>query len=174
MPLINSHEFERTLVTVYLRKSFLENNKFEKVAMAIAHEMSHVVLNGLQHPLREEEEAVDLTAMLLGYRDVYISGAEYAEVAPSRFAAKLVAELRRKVSGNRTRQYHWIGYLTPEEVCFAGTQMGLRSTHDPSARPRGLSSRAAILLAGLIERFAFHILFLVFVLVVWAFVSIVG
>jgi hypothetical protein len=45
------------------------------VAIAIAHELSHVVLDSIRHPLFREEKAVDLTAMLLGFRRLYLSGA---------------------------------------------------------------------------------------------------
>jgi hypothetical protein len=88
MPLINSQAFNQLLITMYLRKSFLEANQFERTVMIIAHEMSHLVLEGLRHPLRTEEVAVDLTAMLLGYRDVYVEGGRYVEIGPSNFCRK--------------------------------------------------------------------------------------
>jgi hypothetical protein len=148
MPFINTPEFNRTLVTMYLRKSFLESAKYEKIVAAIAHEMSHIVLNGLNHPLREQEEAVDLTAMLLGYRDIYVAGAEYSEVGPPKFLGKLFAEIKRSFSGDRTRQFRWLGYLTPEEVCFAAKQMGRWRVHKPVLGP----NRGIVILANLVER----------------------
>jgi hypothetical protein len=128
----------------------LEGERYEKVVTAIAHEMSHIVLNGLDHPLREHEEAVDLTAMLLGYRDFYVAGAEYSETGPSRFLNKLGAEIKRVFSGDGTREYRWLGYLTPQEVCFAAKQMGRRWVHNPRPRPNG----GIVALAGLVERIA--------------------
>jgi len=48
----------------------------------IAHELSHIVLSEIGHPLADSEEAVDLTAMLLGYRDIYVATAKYSEDGP--------------------------------------------------------------------------------------------
>ena len=70
---------------MFIKKSFLDEDRFEQVVMAIAHELSHIVLHGLNHPLRECEVAVDLTAMILGYRDFYLDGCEYLETRPIRF-----------------------------------------------------------------------------------------
>jgi hypothetical protein len=86
-----------TLITVFLRKSFLLESRFEVIVMAIAHELSHIVLNVNGHVLRECEEAVDLTAMLLGYRDIYVAG---------------------------SAQMRTVGYLTPEEVRYAAMLLG--------------------------------------------------
>ena len=73
MPMYGTKDFKKTLVTVYLRKSFLEGSTAAEVTMAIAHELSHIVLNGIGHPLRHEEEAVDLTAMALGFSTAYFA-----------------------------------------------------------------------------------------------------
>ena len=108
MPRYGSTEFTQTLVTVFLRKSFLQGRNFEQVVMAIAHELSHIVLDGIGHALRECEEAVDLTAMLLGYRDVYVNGSEYLEIR----------------SSSEKRTLESLGYLTPEEVRYAAVILG--------------------------------------------------
>ena len=108
MPRYGSTEFTQTLVTVFLRKSFLQGRNFEQVVMAIAHELSHIVLDGIGHALRECEEAVDLTAMLLGYRDVYVDGSEYLEIR----------------SSSEKRTFQSLGYLTPEEVRYAAVILG--------------------------------------------------
>jgi hypothetical protein len=44
MPRFGTAEFQRTLVTIFLRKSFVSTHYFEEVAIAIAHELSHIVL----------------------------------------------------------------------------------------------------------------------------------
>lgn len=49
MPLFGTAEFQRTLVTVFLRKAFVGSHYFEEVAIAIAHEPSHIVLFGINH-----------------------------------------------------------------------------------------------------------------------------
>lgn len=95
MPMFGTQEFRQMRVTMYLRNEFIASNGFEQVVNAIAHELCHVVLNSTMHALRHQEEAVDLTAMLLGFRDFYVTGC------------------RDLIKG---RQY---GYLTFEEVSHA-------------------------------------------------------
>jgi hypothetical protein len=102
----------------------LNENKFEKVVMAIAHELSHVVLDAVGHRLRECEEAVDLTAMLLGYRDVYLAGSEYLEVRPASAWESFRLSLRSRFLGVQTRTFQSLGYLTPEEVRYAAVALG--------------------------------------------------
>jgi hypothetical protein len=92
---------QRRTVTMYLRKTFLAESGFEQVVLAIAHELSHLVLYGTGHTLRDQEEAVDLTAMLLGFRDFYVTGCRIS----SRYQVSVV------------------GYLTPEEVGYAAEYM---------------------------------------------------
>src|SRR4030088_77321 len=41
MPRFGTAEFQRTVVTIFLRKSFVSSHYFEEVAIAIAHELSH-------------------------------------------------------------------------------------------------------------------------------------
>jgi hypothetical protein len=82
---------------VFLRKAFLLKYKFEHVVMAIAHELSHIVLFRIRHPLEEVEVAVDLTAMLLGYGEFYFIGFELL----------------------RTEHLGSLGYLTGNEIRYA-------------------------------------------------------
>ena len=95
-------EFKRTVVTVFLRKAFLLKYKFEHVVMAIAHELSHVVLFRIGHPLEEVEEAVDLTAMLLGYSEFYFNGLRLLH----------------------TERLGRLGYLTGDEIQYAAGVLG--------------------------------------------------
>ncbi len=95
-------EFKRAVVTVFLRKSFLLKYKFEHVVMAIAHELSHIVLFRIGHPLEEVEVAVDLTAMLLGYSEFYFIGFELL----------------------RTERLGSLGYLTGNEIRYAAGVLG--------------------------------------------------
>lgn len=71
LPMYGTQALRETVVTIGLKESFVARGVFEQVVLALAHEFSHVVLDSLRHPLREQEEAVDLTAMLLGFRDFY-------------------------------------------------------------------------------------------------------
>jgi hypothetical protein len=101
MPFYGSNAFRELKLTMFLRKSFLAESKYDQVAIAIAHELSHVVLESIEHPLRRCEKAVDLTAMLLGFRQLYASGS-YKE------------ERSRNSTRSRT-----LGYLSREEVELA-------------------------------------------------------
>jgi hypothetical protein len=123
MPRFGTAEFQRTLVTVFLRKSFVSTHYFEEVAIAIAHELSHIVLFAIGHALQECEEAVDLTAMLLGYRDLYVAGS-FREVRPVSFWERLDLFFERRLTGVERRTYRTFGYLTPEEVRYAAVILG--------------------------------------------------
>jgi hypothetical protein len=136
--------FKHELVTVFLRRSFLEESTYEQVAIAIAHEFSHVVLNSIHHDLREREPAVDLTAMLLGYRDLYVTGCSTLRV-------------ERGLNWRRETR-HSFGYLSKDEVEYAAERMGYTSpwwrsrivrTLQPFFLPPGLF---AIVLAFLVSQ----------------------
>ncbi|MBM3271968.1 hypothetical protein FJY94_01640 [Candidatus Kaiserbacteria bacterium] len=98
--------FRQTLVTVYVRRTFLQESDFDTVAAAIAHELSHVILNSTGHPLRKHEEAVDLTAMILGFRDIFVTGCHNT----LRLDKDTVVDIRR-------------GYLSREELMYAARAM---------------------------------------------------
>jgi len=123
MPRFGTAEFQRTLITVFLRKSFVNTHSFEEVVIAIAHELSHIVLFGIGHPLQECEEAVDLTAMLLGYRELYLAGS-FCEVRPATFWQRLGSSIEKRITGVERRTYRTFGYLTPEEVRYAAVILG--------------------------------------------------
>jgi hypothetical protein len=75
MPYYGTEAFKRVTVDIFIRKEFARKIRYDQFAMAVAHEFSHVVLNSIDHPLREDEKAVDLTAMLLGFSYLYGTGA---------------------------------------------------------------------------------------------------
>ena len=108
IPHFGSESFRRMTVTLYVRKQFLANVGFESLVMGFAHELCHVVLDATGNPLRKCEEAVDLTAMLLGFRDFYVTGCS----AIHRVAGQLYVER--------------LGYLTREEVMYAAQAMTYR------------------------------------------------
>jgi len=111
MPPFGSAEFKRTKVTMFLRKQFVTAGTYQMLAAAVAHELSHVVLNSIGHPLRTEEEAVDLTAMILGYRDIYVETA---------------------FVGDQRRQQ--LGYLSSDEVRYAAAVIA-RAEHEVRSAP---------------------------------------
>jgi hypothetical protein len=115
MPPLGTPEFKQTLATVFLSKSFLSRANFDQVVLAVAHEISHIVLNSTNHPLRDQETAVDLTAMVLGYRDFYVGGCESVRIE------------RRWFSRLETHAHQLYGYLTPDEVRYADRILARRS-----------------------------------------------
>ena len=118
MPLVGTPAFRALTVPVYIRKSFIEESLFEQVVLAMAHELCHVVLNATSHPLRQQEEAVDLTAMLLGFRDFYVTGCQ-------RRVEMYVPHPHEAVWEKRHITYSH-GYLTIEEVGYAAEYMTYR------------------------------------------------
>jgi hypothetical protein len=109
MPFYGTKAFRESSITMYFRKSFLEQCTYDQVAITIAHELSHVVLDSIKHPLRSREMAVDLTAMLLGFRRLYASGCYKEERFKNRVACQK------------------LGYLSIQEVQFANRT--LAQTH---------------------------------------------
>jgi hypothetical protein len=101
LPFYGTKAFKETSLKMFFRKSFLEGHTYDQVAIVIAHELSHVVLDSIRHPLRREEKAVDLTAMLLGFRLLYLSGAH------------------KEHRTSKSIQTETIGYLSPAEVQLA-------------------------------------------------------
>jgi hypothetical protein len=100
MPAIGTAEFNETRVIVNARRDILENRPFAFVVAGFAHELSHVVLFSIGHRLQNDEKAVDLTAMILGYQ-YDICDAEFTETKGS-------------------TQKEWrLGYLTSTEALAA-------------------------------------------------------
>lgn len=120
MPMYGTKAHEHTVVTVYFRKEFVERESFARVVAAIAHELSHIVLDGCDHPLKRDEKAVDLTAMVLGYRNFILDCESNAKLSfselrsnPKRFFEQILALLRGE------RIYMRLGYLSTEEAEYA-------------------------------------------------------
>jgi hypothetical protein len=115
MPCYGSQAFQQTTVVVYLRKSHIREATFEAIVCTIAHELCHVVLGAVWHPLRWEEEAVDLVAMLLGFRDFYVTG--------SRSVYKRKRSWLERLTNKEPYTIRHLGYLTQEEVAYAASYM---------------------------------------------------
>lgn len=71
MPYYGSRELDNFVITMFIRKSFLSRERYETIVTAIAHELSHVLLKCVGNKLWDNEEAVDVTAMFMGYRYFY-------------------------------------------------------------------------------------------------------
>ena len=100
MPLYGTREFEKLKIMLLIFKRTTEQ-PFETFAYCIAHELSHIVLSSIRHPLRDNEVAVDLTAMILGFSDIVMAG-------------------------RRTSERHF-GYLSDEQFCLAYDEIKRRS-----------------------------------------------
>lgn len=69
LPMYGSPEFYSLKILMFIFRWFM-NNSFETFIYCIAHELTHIVLRAIRHPLQNSEVAVDLTAMILGFSDV--------------------------------------------------------------------------------------------------------
>src|SRR5262249_32009460 len=76
MPAIGTTQFNNTRVVINATRNILSEQPFGWVVAGFAHELAHVVLTSIGHPLEDDEKAVDLTAMILGYDD-FIAEAHY-------------------------------------------------------------------------------------------------
>ena len=101
MPFYGTKEFREMKITMCLRKSLLKERTSDQVSIAIAHELSHVVLESIRHPLRKCEKAVDLTAMLLGFGRLYETASHTKECV-----------------GDHIWSFH-LGYLSEDELRVA-------------------------------------------------------
>ena len=130
MPAFGTEEFKQTRVIVNARRDILETRPFPLVVAGFAHELSHVVLFSIGHRLQNDEKAVDLTAMILGYQ-YDICDAEFTETK---------GELSEK----------WrLGYLTSTEALAASRHIakiryGWKSKVETGHRQSETGHRAGI------------------------------
>jgi len=127
MPIYGTAAFKATRVTAYFRKSFLEESPLPVVVAGMAHELSHVVLNSTGHAFRKEEAAVDLTAMILGYREFYLADTRTCTIIIHEPPAQ--GWMERLIHGKALPEEeivftdHEYGYLTKEELKYAASLM---------------------------------------------------
>ena len=76
MPYYGTPAFNEMKLDMFLLKQFARRLPYDQFAIMDAHELSHVVLDSIGHPLRRDEKAVDLTAMLLGFSRLYFVASE--------------------------------------------------------------------------------------------------
>ena len=120
IPMYGSSEFSEMSVTLFIRNKIIQNSSFELLVSAIAHELCHIVLNSIGHPLKESEKATDLTAMILGYHDFFLQG--YGEgksilKTESENVTEYVYRIAELVTGTRYERSE--EYLSTSEVRFA-------------------------------------------------------
>ncbi|GAG14361.1 unnamed protein product, partial [marine sediment metagenome] len=78
-------------------------------AMVIAHELSHVLLYSLSHPKKENEFYTDLTAIILGFQNIFQNGRKITET-----------DVEHGIMSTTTRmQTTTYGYLNDNQFNFA-------------------------------------------------------
>jgi hypothetical protein len=118
MPFFGTQPFKELVIKMFFRKEFFEQ-AYDEAAAAVAHELSHVVLESIRHPLRSCEKVVDLTAMLLGFSRLYAS-----------------ACYKERTLEN-TIKIQKLGYLGREEIQLASQILaqGTQPPPPPGTRP---------------------------------------
>lgn len=128
VPLYGTEEFKKMLFTIYARKSFLAHAPLESIVFGFAHELSHIILYSIQHELKNEEIAVDLTAMLLGFRLFYLVGWHYVEFIEIPSTRNVTHKMWHTVTAfffnnfpqiKRHARHYVLGYLRFDEIVFA-------------------------------------------------------
>jgi hypothetical protein len=129
MPPYGTSAFRNTRVIVNVRQDLLETKPFGWVVAGFAHELSHVVLFPIGHPLQHEEKAVDLTAMVLGY-PAFVESAEVTVTEgwlSSIIMALLLAPLGMMLWAGTSKRTTRLGYLTRSEAAFARSLLASKS-----------------------------------------------
>jgi len=65
LPRIGTETLKLFKITIEIRACL--KSDFNKFITVIAHELSHLILNGTDHPLKDSEEATDLCSLLFGF-----------------------------------------------------------------------------------------------------------
>ncbi len=113
VPMYGTSEFTDSHATLHLRKKMIDPAPCETIIHLLSHELSHIVLFSTDNRLQRSEVAVDLTAMLLGYRGNRASSwSEYHTITRWN---KLLRYLRLPYKTMR----NLIGSLSPEETEYA-------------------------------------------------------
>ena len=122
MPPYGSDAFRRCRVIVNVVRSMLYSKPFDWIVAGFAHEMSHIVLKSLNNKLQDDEKAVDLAAMILGYRN-FIANAQLSKTEGSALISALTTllllpfgVLAFQTPSRRTLR---LGYLTESEAADA-------------------------------------------------------
>lgn len=117
-PRFGSLEYKSVRVPVYVREEFLAQASFESIVVVFAHELSHIVLESTGNELRRSEEAVDITAMMLGYRDFYIT----AQRSKARADLSRARSPLEAFALDQMNEQRWnVGYLNEDEVRYAAS-----------------------------------------------------
>jgi len=123
IPRIGTPESTSSHVNICVHAGTIENLPFELIVAAIAQVLAKLVLHSIQHPLQRDGKAVDLTAMIFGFRN-------FGEVEIGIDAKDLMEMLDS--SGLSLPGLVYFGFLTGPESIFA--QRWLSSNRERVAR----------------------------------------
>ena len=76
-PIYGTSSFNNLKLSMFIFRKFLDTSPFESFVFLVAHELSHIILCAVNHPLQHNEIAVDMTAMMLGFHEVIKIGRKY-------------------------------------------------------------------------------------------------
>lgn len=115
LPRYDTPEFSTAQVDLYTKKEELYLTSLEAVVYRFAHELSHVLLYAMRHPLCEVETATDLCVMVMGYGEALVKGREGVSYRHS-----FVMRQFLQFIGQPQAVYTWrLGYLSAEEAEYA-------------------------------------------------------
>jgi hypothetical protein len=139
MSVYGTPEFHHARVVVNVRRDVLDTKSFACVVAGFAHELSHVVLFATGHRLQHDEKAVDLTAMILGYK-TFVTDAEVTKTEG--VLLSIVLMLLALPAGflfwRGTSSKTWrLGYLTRAEAEAANRYLDLRLCLEPPRKAQG-------------------------------------
>ncbi len=122
MPAYGSYEFRRSRVIVNATQVVLRSKPFDWIVAGFAHELSHVILKSLNCKLQDDEKAVDLAAMIIGYR-TFIADAQLSKTEGNMLVS-LISTLLILPFGifsfqGPSRRISRMGYLTESEAADA-------------------------------------------------------
>jgi hypothetical protein len=92
MPLYGTRKFAKVPIRLNMAKSIL-CRPTEIFIQVVSHELSHFILYGLRHALRENEKATDLLSMMLGFRSIICKNKNqigYLSQAETRIASNMI------------------------------------------------------------------------------------
>lgn len=116
LPCFLDPSLAQVTIKIIVKKRFLQFACFEALVIALAHEVSHVLLNVTRSSLMTSERATDVCAMMLGYEHIAPDSLLYAT-----YEERDVAPWWKRLLGKRefatVRRNYSIGYLTVDE-CF--------------------------------------------------------
>jgi hypothetical protein len=118
VPSWGTPHFRATTFTVFMRKEYLRESGFAATVVAMAHEYAHIILAATNHPKKHDEKAVDLTAMILGFAELYQAGRVVTRMHPPRTASRWPFSLLDRFFTDTAWQTQ-IGYLSEEEMDYA-------------------------------------------------------